>query len=82
MDYLAFDYKWKSRDLRKIIVTILKMWLANSVKSFNYVKDYSLDDWKVQKSEEKILLICTQDQDKLLFFLNKNFPQIEKININ
>ena len=40
MDYLAFDYKWNSRDLRKIIVTILKMWLANSVKSFNYVKDY------------------------------------------
>lgn len=83
MDYLLFVYRWKSRDLRKIIVAILKSWVADNVKKINYVQNYLLKDWKnIEKNEEKILLIYTQDTEKLLDFLSKNFPQIEKINLN
>ena len=83
MEYLVFVYKWKSRDLRRIIVSILKSWAADNVKKINYVQNYLLKEWKnIEKNEEKILLIYTQDKNKLLDFLTKSFPQIEKININ
>ena len=83
MESLSFIYKWKSRDLRRIIVSILKSWVADNVKKVNYVQNYSLKEWKnIEKNEEKILLIYSQDKNKLLDFLTKNFPQIEKININ
>lgn len=82
MGYLLFVYKWKSRDLRKIIVSILKSWVADNVKKINYVQDYSFENGKIEKKEEKVLLICTQNQNKLLDFLSKNFSQIEKINLN
>ena len=83
MNYLMFVYKWKSRDLRKIIIAMLKSWMADNIKKINYVQNYLLKDWKnIEKNEEKILLVCTQDKDKLLGFLSKNFPQIEKIDIN
>ena len=82
MGYLLFIYKWKSRDLRKIIVSILKSWVADNVKKINYVQDYSFENGKIEKKEEKVLLICTQNQNKLLDFLSKNFSQIEKINLN
>jgi len=83
MNYLMFVYKWKSRDLRKIIIVMLKSWMADNIKKINYVQNYLLKDWKnIEKNEEKILLVCTQDKDKLLDFLSKNFPQIEKFDIN
>jgi len=83
MECLVFVYKWKSRDLRRIIVSILKSWVADNVKKINYVQSYLLKEWKnIEKNEEKILLIYSQDKNKLLDFLTKNFPQIEKININ
>jgi DNA-binding beta-propeller fold protein YncE len=83
MECLVFVYKWKSRDLRRITVSILKSWVADNVKKINYVQSYLLKEWKnIEKNEEKILLIYSQDKNKLLDFLTKNFPQIEKININ
>ena len=83
MESLSFIYKWKSRDLRRIIVSILKSWVADNVKKVNYVQNYSLKEWKgIEKNEEKILLVYTQDKNKLLNFLTKSFPQIEKINIS
>jgi hypothetical protein len=83
MNYLMFVYNWKSRDLRKIVVAILKSWMADNVKKINYVQNYVLKDWKnIEKNEEKILLVYTQNKDKLLDFLSKNFPQIERFDIN
>lgn len=83
MDYLLFVYKWSSRDLRKIIVAILKSWVANEVKKVNYVQNYILKDAKnVVKTEEKLLLINTWDENKLNEFLLKSFPQIERVKIN
>jgi hypothetical protein len=68
--------------LRKIIVEILKSGLANSVKRFNYVQNYSIKDNKVEKAEEKILLMLSDNQDKLIDFLSKNFSnKVEKITL-
>jgi hypothetical protein len=66
--------------LRKIIVAILKSGLANNVKKFNYVQNYSIKDNKIEKAEEKILLMQSDNQDKLIDFLSKNFSnKVEKI---
>lgn len=83
MNYLVFVYKWKSRDLRKIIVSMLKSWMVDDIKKINYVQNYVLKDWKnIEKNEEKLLLVYTQNEEKLLDFLSKNFSKIEKIGIN
>lgn len=82
MIFLSYIYRGKSRELKKIITAILKSWIAEKIKKINYVQDYSLENQKIKKTEEKILLIHTQDENRLLDFLSKNFPQIEKININ
>lgn len=82
MGYMTFTYKWTSRELRKNILAILKSWMADNVKKFNYVHNYSFKDNRIEKTEEKILLIYAENQDDLLKFLSKNFPQIERININ
>lgn len=82
MNYVAFTYGWKSRDLRKIIISILKSGVAESIKKVNYVQNYSLKDNNVEKKEEKMLLISTENEIKLIEFLSKNFPQIERIYVN
>jgi len=82
MSYFSFVYRWSSRDLRKVIMAILKSWLADNVKRINYAQNYILKDSKtIQKNEEKILLISANDEKKLNDFLSKNFSQIEKIDI-
>lgn len=82
MIFLSYIYRGKSRDLRKIITATLKSWMAEKIKKINYVQNYSLKDQKIVKMEEKILLIYTQNENWLSDFLSKNFPQIEKIDIN
>ena len=82
MSYFSFVYRWSSRDLRKVIMAILKSWLADNVKRINYSQNYILKDSKtIQKNEEKILLISANDEKKLNDYLLKNFSQIEKIDI-
>lgn len=81
MNYMIFVYRGTSRELRKIILAILKSWVADEIKRFNYVQSYSFKEKNIEKVEEKILLIHTKEEDKLLNFLS-NFQQIEKININ
>lgn len=83
MDYLLFVYKWSSRELRKIIVAILKSWVANDVKKINYVQNYTMKDEKtIVKNEEKLLLINSWDESRLNEFLLKNFSQLERVKIN
>jgi hypothetical protein len=53
---------------------------VNDLKKLNYVQNYCLRGNKIEKDEEKILLVQSDNQDKLLDFLSKNFPnKIEKI---
>ncbi|MBR7037140.1 hypothetical protein IKI14_04745 [bacterium] len=47
----------------------------------NYVQNFCLDDKKIEKSEEKLVLVHADNYDKLIDFLSKNFPQIEKIEL-
>ena len=80
MNYLAFVYKWNSRELKKIIIAILKSGLSDNIKRFNYVQGYSIKKNSVEKNEERILLVKSDNQSKLEDFLSKNFPQkVEKI---
>lgn len=82
MNFLTFVYRWNSRDLRKIILSLIKSWIADNIKRINYIQNYSMDDKSVKKDEEKLILINAKDYDKLMDFLSKNFPQIERINLN
>lgn len=82
MNYLMFWYKWSSRELKKIITAILKSWLADNIKRINYVQNYSINDKKVEKYEEKIILILTDNYDKLMDFLSKNFSEIKELKLN
>ena len=76
MNYLTYIYEWKTRDLRKIIMALLKSGLVNEVKKVNYVQSFVLNN------EQKIIMVKTDDEEKFKTFLSKNFPQIERININ
>lgn len=81
MNYLLFVYRGTSRDLKRVILAILRSWFADDVKKFNYVNDFSLVDKRINKKEEKIVLISTQNEIKLIDFVNKKIPQLEKIKI-
>lgn len=82
MNYLTYIYEWKTRDLRKIIMALLKSGLVNEVKKVNYVQSFVLNNSKIEKNEQKIIMVKTDDEEKFKTFLSKNFPQIERININ
>ena len=83
MNYIAFVYKWNSRELKKIILAILKSWIADDVKKINYIQNYLLREGKnIEKNEAKILLVSAKNETKLIEFLSKNFPQIERIYVN
>jgi len=82
MNHLSFVYKGTPRELKKIILLILKSWTVDNIKRINYIQDYSFNEKKIKKVEEKILLIHTKNENKLLNFLSENFPQIERINIS
>lgn len=81
MTYLVYAYVWKSRDLRKIIVALLKSWVVANVKKMNYVHDYQYKDSGIEKQEIQLLIIWTEDENKLSKFLLKNFPQMERISL-
>ena len=82
MNYLTYVYEWNARDLRKIIMALLKSGLVNEVKKVNYVQSFVLNNSKIEKNEQKIIMVKTDDEEKFKTFLSKNFPQIERININ
>ena len=82
MNYVRYVYRWWGRELRKIINAILKSWLAQEIQKLNYIQSFCLNDKNVEKSEIKILLISTDNKEKLSAFLSKNFSQIEELNIN
>ena len=81
MENCIFTYKGKARDLKRIITAILKSWLANSIFKVNYWQEFSMNDKKVEKSEIKFLIINSENKDKLLDFLSKNFPEISEFMI-
>jgi len=81
MSSFVYVYQWKSRDLRKSIVALLKSWFAIEIKKMNYVNNFMIKDNKVEKIEEKLVIISTENEEKFMDFLSKNFPQFERIYI-
>lgn len=79
MKYLLFSYSGESRELKRIIVAILKSWCAMKVVKLNYWHSFLLQWKNVQKDEVKLLLINTDDEEKLLDFISQNFSQIERV---
>ena len=63
-------------------MALLKSGLVNEVKKVNYVQSFVLNNSKIEKNEQKIIMVKTDDEEKFKTFLSKNFPQIERININ
>lgn len=82
MNSLVFSYAGSSRELRKIIVSLLKSWNASKVQKLNYVQNFELKENVVEKSEIKYIVIYTDDESKLLNFLSKNFSKIERVNLS
>ena len=79
MNSLLFSYIGNSRDLKRVIVSLLKSWCASKVEKVNYVQSFSLEESIIKKNEIKYIFVYTEDEWKLLNFLSKNFPQIEKV---
>ena len=82
MTSLLFSYDGKSRELRKVIVSLLKYWCATKIQKFNYVQNLCLKEWIIEKNEIKYIVIYAEDETKLLNFLSKNFPQIERVSLS
>lgn len=79
MSSLLFSYKGNSRELRKIMVSLLKSRCTSRIQKFNYVQSFELKENGVEKSEMKCIVIYTEDESKLLNFVSKNFPQVERM---
>jgi ABC-type Zn2+ transport system substrate-binding protein/surface adhesin len=81
MDYIVCTYTWKSRELRKIFVVLLKSWIVENIKKMNYIHNYSLKDDKVERLESQMFVVWTKDKENFIDFLSKNFPQIDVIHL-
>lgn len=71
---LIFFYKNDGRKLRQIITGLLKSWAATEIKRINYAQSYTLHDNKIQKTEEKAVLIeyAPENQKKVETLLKKS----------
>ncbi len=69
-------YPNEGRNLKRLIVAILKQNFWACVQRINYVKAYYVREGEIKKTEEKLLLIKTTSakQEKLIEFLKKNHP--------
>ena len=82
MDYVIFGYKWWNRELRRVINALLKAWVAKEIQKINYVQRFSLREKNLEKSEMKLLFILTDNLEKLLDFVSKNFPEMDRIKVS
>ena len=69
-------YPINGRQLKRLIIAILKKKLAKCIQRVNYVKSYYIWENELKKTEEKILLIkTTQEKEKELYaFIHKMHP--------
>jgi len=54
---LIFFYKNDWRKLKQIITWLLKSWAATKIRRINYTQSYTVHDDKIQKTEEKAIII-------------------------
>lgn len=54
---LIFFYKNDGRKLKQIITWLLKSWTAKKIRRINYLQSYALHEGKIEKTEEKLVII-------------------------
>lgn len=54
---LIFFYKNDGRKLKQIITWLLKSWAATKIRRINYIQSYTLHENKIQKNEEKAIIV-------------------------
>ncbi len=71
---IIFFYKNDGRKLKQIITGLLKSWAATNIRRINYTQSYTLHDNKIQKTEEKAVLVehTPDNQKKLEAMLKKS----------
>ncbi|MDR2541784.1 MAG: hypothetical protein LBD11_08880 [Candidatus Peribacteria bacterium] len=70
------------RKLKKLITGVLKAKLALEIKRMNYLQSYTLVENTVEKKEEKLLWIKTDQVEKVSAFLQKSFPEAVILSLN
>ena len=61
---LIFFYKNDGRKLKQIITWLLKSWAANKIRRLNYIQSYTLHEGKIQKNEEKAVIVEFTSENK------------------
>jgi len=71
---LIFFYKNDGRKLKQIITGLLKSWAATKITRLNYIQSYTLHDNKIQKTEEKAVLVefTPENEKKVEALLKKS----------
>jgi DNA replicative helicase MCM subunit Mcm2 (Cdc46/Mcm family) len=71
---LIFFYKNDGRKLKQIITWLLKSWSATKIRRINYTQSYTLHENKIQKVEEKAVIIefSPENQNKVEWLLKKS----------
>lgn len=69
-------YPNDGRNLKRLIIGVLKQKLATCVQRINYMKSYTLHEWKIVKCEEKVVIMKTTSDrvEKLVNFVQKQHP--------
>lgn len=69
-------YPNQPRKCKQLITALLKKWLAQCIQRHNYIKSYSMQEWTLKNTEEKLLVIkATSDkQDALISLIKKLHP--------
>lgn len=61
---LIFFYKNEGRKLKQIITWLLKSWAATKIRRINYLQSYTLHENKIQKNEEKAVIVEYTPENK------------------
>lgn len=71
---LIFFYKNDGRKLKQIITWLLKSWAATRIRRINYAQSYTLHDTKIQKTEEKAVIVefAPENKNKVESLLKKS----------
>lgn len=71
---LIFFYKNEGRKLKQIITWLLKSWAATKIRRLNYAQSYTLHENKIQKEEEKAVIVeyAPENIEKIEVLLKKS----------
>lgn len=76
MKIVTVAYPNNGRQLKRLIISILKQNLATCVQRMNYMKSYYIWQWElVRREEKKVVMKTTADRlERLVQFIQKQHP--------